>query len=64
MTHTRAQQHDHDGVHVQDGHQHRQSAGVRGLVAEIFSPHSHDAVDSVDDAPVRFVRKGAESRAA
>jgi len=50
MTHTRAQQHDHDGVHVQDGHEHRHSAGVRGLVAEIFSPHSHDAVDSVDDA--------------
>jgi len=50
MPHTRAQQHDHDGVHVEDGHEHRHSAGVRRLVAEIFSPHSHDAVDSVDDA--------------
>jgi cation diffusion facilitator family transporter len=35
--------HDHD-----HGHQH--PGGVRGLVREIFAPHSHDAADSIDSA--------------
>ena len=30
------------------GHRHR--AGLRGVLAEIFAPHSHDAADSVDSA--------------
>jgi cation diffusion facilitator family transporter len=47
--------HDHDG---HDGHEHdhgddaghEHPTGLRGLVAGIFSPHSHDAGDSVDRA--------------
>ncbi|MEV0763754.1 cation diffusion facilitator family transporter [Nocardia sp. NPDC050435] len=34
--------------HHHHGHAHR--TGLRGLVHEIFSPHSHDSADSVDDA--------------
>ncbi|MBP2451398.1 cation diffusion facilitator family transporter [Mycolicibacterium lutetiense] len=30
------------------GHRHR--AGLRGVLAEIFAPHSHDSADSVDSA--------------
>ncbi|GAB7142734.1 cation diffusion facilitator family transporter [Mycobacterium riyadhense] len=49
MTHTRALSHAHDHAHDHD-HGHDHPTGVRGLLAEIFSPHSHDATDSVDDA--------------
>lgn len=38
---------DHDHVH-DDNHVH--SGGVRGFIAGIFSPHSHDASDSIDSA--------------
>ncbi len=32
------------------GHGHGHSGGVRGMIREIFAPHSHDPADSVDDA--------------
>nr|WP_271213934.1 cation diffusion facilitator family transporter [Rhodococcus wratislaviensis]GLK41197.1 cation transporter [Rhodococcus wratislaviensis] len=32
------------------GHGHGHSGGVRGVIREIFAPHSHDSADSVDDA--------------
>lgn len=35
--------HDHD-------HEHEHPRGARGLVREIFAPHSHDAADSIDSA--------------
>lgn len=46
MSHNRSapvhhRDHDHD-------HQHR--AGLRGMLAEIVTPHSHDGADSIDDA--------------
>lgn len=47
MTDTRALSHGHEHEHE---HDHDHPAGVRGLLAEIFSPHSHDATDSMDDA--------------
>ncbi len=40
--------HDHDHGDHADGHSH--AKGWRGLVADIFRPHSHDASDSVDSA--------------
>lgn len=36
--------HDHD-----DGHDHGRG-GIRGFIASFFSPHSHDATDSIDSA--------------
>ncbi len=39
MTHMHAHGHDHDHSH-----------GLRGAIKEIFTPHSHDAADSVDGA--------------
>ncbi len=45
--------HDHDHAHAHDhdhDHDHRHLTGARGLVASIFTPHSHDAADSVDSA--------------
>jgi cation diffusion facilitator family transporter len=44
---TREHHHDHDHGH---GHDHDQPKGLRGVVKEIFAPHSHDAADSVDNA--------------
>ncbi len=41
----RRSDHGHDHEH---GHDHR--GGLRGALREVFSPHSHDAFDSVDDA--------------
>ncbi|MFQ6324704.1 cation diffusion facilitator family transporter [Nocardia sp. CWNU-33] len=32
------------------GHEHDYPDGLRGILREIFAPHSHDAADSVDDA--------------
>jgi len=45
MSHTRNApvHHDHD-------HEHHHGAGLRAMLAEIVSPHSHDAADSIDDA--------------
>lgn len=40
--------HDHEHGHDhQHGHEHR---GIRGVVGELFRPHSHDTADSVDSA--------------
>src|SRR5215210_6790951 len=38
--------HEHDHDH---GHDHH-PGGLRGLLADLLKPHSHDAADSVDDA--------------
>ena len=38
--------HDHDHG---DGHDHGRG-GIRGFIASFFSPHSHDAADSIDSA--------------
>ncbi|TDZ42830.1 cation diffusion facilitator family transporter [Mycobacteroides franklinii] len=50
MSHTRnaAVHHDHD--HDHHDHDHHHGAGLKGMLAEIVSPHSHDAADSIDDA--------------
>ncbi len=54
--------HGHDGhghSHDEHGHSHDEHAhphdhthptGLRGLVHEVFVPHSHDAADAIDDA--------------
>lgn len=57
MTHLRTQsvsvaddRDDHQfGDHSHD-HSQDHPGGVRGVIMEIFAPHSHDAADSVDDA--------------
>ena len=41
--------HGHGHGHGQDG-EHGHTGGIRGLLAGIFAPHSHDAADSIDDA--------------
>ncbi|WP_156690069.1 cation diffusion facilitator family transporter [Mycobacterium sp. Marseille-P9652] len=41
--------HDHDHGHSHD-HGHDHPRGIRGIVAHVFVPHSHDAADSVDSA--------------
>jgi cation diffusion facilitator family transporter len=43
MSHVDTDYHDHPHVHVHP-------KGLRGVVRELFAPHSHDASDSVDDA--------------
>lgn len=40
--------HGHDRPHP--GHDHAHPAGIRGLIASVFSRHSHDASDSIDSA--------------
>jgi cation diffusion facilitator family transporter len=45
--HGHVQGHGHDHEH---GHEHEHSGGLRGVLREVFAPHSHDAADSVDDA--------------
>jgi cation diffusion facilitator family transporter len=45
--------HDHphgDGHGDGSAHDHYHPGGLRGILREIFVPHSHDAADSVDDA--------------
>jgi cation diffusion facilitator family transporter len=51
MTHESTHQHHHDHHH-QDGHDHEHAhrSGIRGILTQIFVPHSHDAADSVDTA--------------
>jgi cation diffusion facilitator family transporter len=41
--------HGHDHHHGHD-HDHDHAHGIRGIVAQLFVPHSHDAADSVDTA--------------
>ncbi|QBS42862.1 hypothetical protein DMB37_24970 [Nocardia sp. CS682] len=38
------------GVHEHGAHTHEHPEGLRGVLREIFVPHSHNAADSVDDA--------------
>ncbi len=40
--------HHHD--HTRGDHRHVHLTGLRGVIAEVFRPHSHDAADSVDTA--------------
>ncbi|MFC9436420.1 cation diffusion facilitator family transporter [Nocardia sp. NPDC057030] len=43
--------HHHGHAHGEDaGHPHEHPKGVRGMLREIFVPHSHDSADSIDDA--------------
>ncbi|WP_431953368.1 cation diffusion facilitator family transporter [Nocardia lijiangensis] len=47
--------HDHSDGHSHGhghghGHGHDHPGGLRGILREIFAPHSHDAADSIDDA--------------
>ncbi len=49
----RGHRHDHDHDHGHDhehGHSHEHPRGIRGFVAQLLVPHSHDAADSVDTA--------------
>jgi cation diffusion facilitator family transporter len=55
--HTHDHDHDHDhehehehGDHGHDPGGHSHPAGVKGFFYGLFVPHSHDAVDSIDDA--------------
>jgi len=48
MTSESAHQHHHD--HGHHDHDHDHPKGIRGLLTQIFAPHSHDAADSVDTA--------------
>lgn len=61
--HDHSHDHPHEGGHAHDhshgqghphGHHHphgdHRRRGLRGVLAEIFRPHSHDAADSVDSA--------------
>ncbi|MHB8188674.1 MAG: cation diffusion facilitator family transporter [Dermatophilaceae bacterium] len=41
--------HGHGGGHDHD-HDHEHPSGLKGFVLSLFSPHSHDAADSVDSA--------------
>jgi cation diffusion facilitator family transporter len=41
--------HHHDHEHGHD-HDHDHPKGIRGVLIQIFAPHSHDAADSVDSA--------------
>lgn len=45
MSHTR----NAPALHDHHDHDHHQAVGLRGLIAEIVAPHSHDAADSIDD---------------
>ncbi|WP_225727958.1 MULTISPECIES: cation diffusion facilitator family transporter [unclassified Nocardia] len=57
--HTHSHEHEHTSAHAHshpDGHshghphEHEHPGGIRGILREIFVPHSHDSADSVDDA--------------
>ncbi len=47
--HDHEEGHQHHDTHPHD-HPHEHRRGIRGMVAEIFAPHSHDAADSIDTA--------------
>ena len=42
--------HAHGHGHDADDHHHEHSGGVRGWLASVLRPHSHDAADSIDSA--------------
>lgn len=48
MSTTGPDHHDHDHHGHDHGHDH--PTGVRGLLHEVFVPHSHDPADAIDDA--------------
>ena len=49
--HEHRARHEHPGDPQHAGHQHPgPRTGLRGLVLEVFRPHSHDSADSVDSA--------------
>ena len=50
MTSESAHQHHHDHGHHDHDHDHAHPKGIRGVLMQIFAPHSHDAADSVDTA--------------
>jgi len=50
MTSESAHQHHHDHDHHDHDHDHDHPKGIRGVLMQIFAPHSHDAADSVDTA--------------
>jgi cation diffusion facilitator family transporter len=49
MTSEGTHRHHHNHGHGHD-HNHAHPKGIRGVVARIFAPHSHDAADSFDTA--------------
>jgi cation diffusion facilitator family transporter len=49
MSHEHAGHSHHHGSH-DHSHDHDHPKGLRGVIKEIFAPHSHDAADSVDSA--------------
>ncbi|GEP33973.1 cation diffusion facilitator transporter [Nocardioides szechwanensis] len=46
-THDHGDDHKHEDDH---GHDHEHSTGLRGVLTDLFRPHSHDAADSIDSA--------------
>ena len=49
--HSTGHDHGHDhGGHDHGGHDHDHPKGLRGVIKEVFAPHSHDASDSIDGA--------------
>lgn len=42
--------HAHGGHHHDHDHDHDHPKGLRGAIKEVFTPHSHDATDSLDSA--------------
>ncbi|MFI6046226.1 cation diffusion facilitator family transporter [Nocardia sp. NPDC051321] len=48
--HTHGESHSSQGSFGHSEHPHEHPKGLRGVIREIFVPHSHDAADSVDDA--------------
>ncbi|MCV7444945.1 cation transporter [Mycobacterium paraense] len=42
--------HGHRHVHHEHGHAHEHRPGIRGVLAHLLVPHSHDAAESVDTA--------------
>lgn len=49
--HREDQAHDHGPGHGHPhGHDHAHPTGIKGFLHGLFVPHSHDAVDSIDDA--------------
>ena len=52
MRHPTPHEHDYEShAHAHDHlHDHEHATGLRGVLADFFKPHSHDAADSVDSA--------------
>jgi cation diffusion facilitator family transporter len=51
---------DHDHGHGRRGDDHVHPRGLRGVLGEIFRPHSHDAADSIDTA-LETTRRGVRA---